>query len=143
PSAWNGQGGARGGVVARRLLDDLAAEPGEPFLVTWLTLSSHEPFETPDPPPPRIVGDTWEPRFLNSLAYTDAVLGDFVRRARDMPWWRNTLLVIVADHGRHLEETDRDAPYKSADAFYRIPMIWLGGALAPRDSVVSTIGSQT
>lgn len=131
--------GAQDDAVAERLLRDLHGV-ATPFFITWLTLSSHEPFEVPGPV--RIRGNGAEARYLNSLAYTDQVIGNLLRHAAREPWWANTLVIIVADHSRPLEHHDVEAPYKSAESWYHVPMLWTGGALAlhgARDG----IGSQT
>ena len=138
-ATWISKWGAYDGAVADRVLDDLDRET-TPFFSVWLTLSSHEPFETPDPP--RISGSDWQSRFYNSLAYTDHVIGQFIARARTKPWWDRTLVVIVADHGRRVSPMET-APSHDADAMFRIPMLWLGGALAVTDSVSDRVGSQT
>jgi phosphoglycerol transferase MdoB-like AlkP superfamily enzyme len=139
-STWSSKWGAHDGPVAERLLSDLRAMPA-PFFTTWLTLSSHEPFDVPGPV--RVRGSDAESRFLNSLAYTDHVLGDFVRRAKREPWWDRTLVVIVADHSKKLERTDAAVPYKSAESWYHIPMLWTGGALARHGENVDRLGGQT
>ncbi len=138
-SSWNSKWGAHDGVVADRVLEDLD-RAREPFFTVWLTLSSHEPFETPEPA--TIPGTDWQSLYLNSMAYTDRVIGRLVAKAREKSWWRNTLVVIVADHGRRVIPLDDQAPFKDADAVFRIPMLWLGGAVTARDSVVDEIGSQ-
>ncbi len=138
-STWTTTWGAHDEVVAQRVLRDLRGI-STPFFHTWLTQSSHEPFDVPGPV--RVVGQDGESRFLNSLAYTDHVLGEFFRRARHEPWWASTLVVIVADHSKKLERTDRDVPYKSAGSWYHIPMLWTGGALV-RAGSVDRVGSQT
>ena len=135
----NSKWGAHDGVVARRLLDDLN-QTTTPFLSVWLTLSSHEPFETPVPV--TISGTDWQSRFFNSLAYTDQVLGNLLASASQEPWWNNTLVVIVADHGKRLVPLDGATPNLTPDGEYRIPMLWVGGALTRRDSIVDEIGSQ-
>jgi phosphoglycerol transferase MdoB-like AlkP superfamily enzyme len=137
-SSWSSKWGAHDEAVAERLLADLRSAQA-PFFATWLTLSSHEPFEVPGPP--RIRGKDAESRFLNSLAYADHVIGELIRRSAREPWWRNTLVVIVADHSKPLERTDRTAPYKSAESWYHIPMLWTGGALA-RNGELEVIGGQ-
>jgi phosphoglycerol transferase MdoB-like AlkP superfamily enzyme len=138
-STWDSKWGAHDEVVAARVLADLRTMPG-PFFVTWLTQSSHEPFDVPGPV--RVEGTDGESRFLNSLAYTDRVLGDLLRRAAREPWWEQTLVVIVADHSKRLERTDASVPYKSAPSWYHIPMLWTGGALAGA-GVIDQLASQT
>jgi phosphoglycerol transferase MdoB-like AlkP superfamily enzyme len=138
-SAWSSKWGAHDEAVAERLLGDLGGMPA-PFFTTWLTLSSHEPFDVPGPV--RVPGTDGESRFLNSLAYTDHVLGDFLRRAKREPWWDRTLVVIVADHSKKLERTDAAVPYKSAESWYHIPMLWTGGALTVQGENVDRLGGQ-
>ena len=138
-STWTSKWGAHDEVVAERVFADLAGSP-QPFFYTWLTQSSHEPFDVPGPL--RVAGQDGESRFLNSLAYTDHVLGEFLRRARRAPWWERTVVVIVADHSKKLERTDREVPYKSAGSWYHIPMLWTGGALE-RVGSVDRLASQT
>ena len=138
-SAWQSKWGAHDEVVADRVLADLRGTPA-PFFVTWLTQSSHEPFDVPGPV--RVAGTDGQSRFLNSLAYTDQVLGALLRRAAREPWWDHTLVVIVADHSKRLERTDAAVPYKSAESWYHIPMLWTGGALA-RGGIIDQLASQT
>lgn len=136
---WNSKWGAHDHVVFGRMLRDLA-HAREPFFRTLFTLSSHEPFEVPVPT--AIPGATEQSLFLNAHHYTDQSLGNFLRAARAEPWWNRTLVIIIADHGHRL-------PVLSADeadqrwATFHIPMLWIGGALTVRDTVIHTIGSQT
>lgn len=129
----NSKWGAHDGVVADKLFADLS-ESTQPFFATWLTLSSHEPFETPVPAV--IKGSDHTRQFLNSLHYTDDVVGKFIAQCQQQPWWQNTVVVIVADHGHVLPETG-----KREDNF-RIPMLWLGGALQKQDFTVEKKSSQ-
>jgi len=138
PRDWNSKWGAHDHVVLGRVLKDLELERA-PWLATVLTLSSHEPFEVPMKTV--IPGNDVEHQFLNSHVYADASVGAFIERARREPWWDSTLVIITADHGHHYPETPmmlEDAPEQ-----YRIPMLWLGGALAVRDTVIHRIASQT
>lgn len=119
-SDMNSKWGAHDGVVMNRIVQDFASLP-QPFFTTWLTLSSHEPFETPVPT--AIPGKDWASQFLNSIHYTDQVFGDFVDSCRQQPWWDRTLLIVLGDHGHPQPETG-----EKLDDF-RTPMLWLGGAL--------------
>jgi phosphoglycerol transferase MdoB-like AlkP superfamily enzyme len=91
-------------------------------------LSSHEPFETPVPTV--FNGNDKETKFLNSLHYTDSVIYSFINELKKMPSWQNTIVIISADHGHYLPVTG-----KRADD-YRIPILWLGGALKKRNIVI-------
>jgi phosphoglycerol transferase MdoB-like AlkP superfamily enzyme len=114
----------------------------QPFFVNILTLSSHEPFELPE-------GDWALPNFdaktadvdgnfNNAMHYTDKAFGQFIAEAKKQPWWENTLIVVVADHG-----SPHVAPHDNELKNFHIPMLWLGGALAVKDTVLSQIGCQT
>lgn len=133
PSAERlGKWGAHDHIVFRRLLDDLRADtfPSErPFFRVLQTSSSHEPFEVPYR---RLSNDR-----LNAFAYTDSCVGDFIRQFRNLPQWKNTLVVLVSDHQGGYPEVLSNF----SEERYCIPMLWLGGAVQ-RTSRIDTYGSQ-
>ena len=129
----NSKWGAHDGVVMQKIFSDLNKQP-QPFFYTWLTLSSHEPFETPVPPV--LSGKDVPSLFLNSLHYTDSTLNDFVQQSKKQAWWANTIMVIVADHGHRLPATG-----KKLDDF-KIPLLFLGGGLNKSGINVDKVGSQ-
>ena len=129
--------GAHDHLVFRRLLDDLKAEAAErkstgsntPQFRVLQTSSSHEPFEVPY--------QRLENNRLNAFAYTDSCIGDFVKQFRELPQWKNTVILFVPDHlGSYPEyisnlEIDR----------YQIPLLLVGGAIRePRR--IDVYGSQ-
>jgi phosphoglycerol transferase MdoB-like AlkP superfamily enzyme len=123
----NSKWGAHDEVVMKRILNDLSRTK-EPYFTTWLTLSSHEPFETPVE---KIFnGNDKETKFMNSLHYTDSIVYTFINELKKMPSWQNTIVIISADHGHYLPITG-----KWADN-YRIPVLWLGGALKKQNVIV-------
>ncbi len=134
-SSW----GADDHVVLGRALTDIGRMP-RPFFVTLFTLSSHEPFTVPMETV--IPGPDERSRFLNAHAYTDRSIGDFIRHAKQQPWWDSTLVIILADHGHRLPELDSQQSIRRWETF-TIPMLWLGGALAVHDTVITTLGVQT
>lgn len=129
----NSKWGAHDGVVMSRVIDDLN-KTKQPFFATWLTLSSHEPFETPVPSV--FTGNDIATQFLNSLHYTDQVVADFIAKCSQQPWWSNTIVIITGDHGHRLPDTGH-----GADNF-RTPMLWLGGALKQKGMVIDKVMSQ-
>ncbi|SET33773.1 Phosphoglycerol transferase MdoB [Hymenobacter actinosclerus] len=134
----NAKWGAHDHVLFARMLQELAGQP-QPFFVTAFTLSSHEPFDVPMRT--RFAGSNEASQFRNSVYYTDHVLGQFLQSARQQPWWANTLVVLVADHGH---PQPGSSPVHDP-AKFRIPLLLTGGALAPaaRGRQVLTYGSQT
>ncbi|HLF46286.1 MAG TPA: sulfatase-like hydrolase/transferase [Chitinophagaceae bacterium] len=129
----NSKWGAHDDVVVKKILEDL---PGlkQPFFTTWLSLSSHEPFETSA----RLFfkGKDKQSKFLNSLHFSDSVIFYFINELKKLPSWNNTLVIISADHGHYLPITG-----KKADDF-RIPVLWLGGALKKQNALVKKTVSQ-
>ncbi len=108
----------------------------EPFSVAVFTLSSHHPYKVPE---------KYRGRFPMGyipnhqvVGYTDYALRQFFRKASSMPWFRNTLFVITADHSAAHHE---DA-YKTALGDFAVPMVWY----APGSNLVgyndSTVVSQ-
>lgn len=138
-SEWNSKWGAHDQYVLGRMLHDIAAQR-RPFFDGLFTLSSHEPFEIPMAH--RFPGHDVTSEFLSSHAYADQSVGAFIRAAQREPWWDSTLVVIVADHGHPLPRISLPGA-TDADATHRIPMVWLGGALTTRDTVVDRYGDQT
>ena len=135
---WSSKWGAHDHVVLARLLSDTRAA-ARPFFTTLFTLSSHEPYDVPMAPV--IGGTSEEAHFLNAHVYADRSIGAFIANASREPWWDSTLVIIIADHGHPLPRLQAPAG-ETASQLYHIPMLWLGGALAVRDTVITVVGSQ-
>lgn len=123
--------GANDDVTFSYLYDALTKkEKGKRWLSTFLTLSSHEPFE--------VAYHRLENPFLNSVAFTDSCIGDFVGKLKATPVWEDLLIIMVADHGfRYPGDLTEYEP-----ARYHIPMIWTGGAVREA-AKITTVGNQT
>lgn len=119
----NSKWGAHDEYLFNRMLTDLDQTP-IPFFNVLLTLSTHEPFESPRPTP---FGKSNEAdKFKGSAWYTDQCLQAFFEQAKTKPWFDNTLFVLVADHGHRLP-LNRD--YLDP-ASRRIPVLLYGKPLA-------------
>lgn len=135
PSDRNTSWGVHDHVVLERFFENINKEQ-QPFFATIFTLSSHEPYDVPMAP--RFKGKDETTLFKNSVAYTDSCVGDFITKLKQDRLWKNTLVVLVADHGHPLPgHNPNDRPSK-----FHIPLIFTGGALTLRGTV-NTIGSQT
>jgi phosphoglycerol transferase MdoB-like AlkP superfamily enzyme len=116
--------GVQDDVVMERFFNDISNAP-KPLFYSVFTLSSHEPFEVPYI---SVFSDgTTLGNFLNSISFTDSVLGVFYDKFKASPMWDNSLLVFVADHGHYLPLHSRH----EEPSHYRIPLIFGGGALMP------------
>lgn len=124
--------GAQDDVTFRYLYGELLARQQDdvPWMTTFLTLSTHEPFEVPY--------KRFEHPYLNTLAYADSCIGSFIDSLKCTSIWDDLLVVFVSDHGFRYPETLLDY---SPERFH-IPMLWIGGAIeSPRR--IDTIFSQT
>lgn len=90
---------------------------GKPFFVTIMTVSNHRPYTYPDG---RIDRPSNEQRRENAVQYADWALGDFFARARQRDFSRDTLFVILGDHGARVYGSLL-FPMKS----YRIPALMI------------------
>ena len=134
-SNYNSKWGVHDHILLDRFAQDISYTE-TPFFSVVMTLSSHEPFEVPMETV--IQGEDEESLFLNSCYYTDKSVGAFIRKAQKEEWWDNSLIILVADHGHRLPG---NTPVYGIEKF-TIPMLWLGGALAKKDTVISNFGSQ-
>lgn len=134
-SAYYSKWGVPDHMVFERLLEE-SNKASQPFFHTYFTLSSHEPFEVPMETV--IEGSSRQEKYYNSVYYTDKSLGEFIEKAKKQAWWDNTLVILVADHGAR-SGTKNHYDKKR----FQIPMIWLGGALQVKDTIIDTYGSQT
>jgi phosphoglycerol transferase MdoB-like AlkP superfamily enzyme len=130
--------GAFDHVVFEKLLTDLKTVQ-QPFFINLLTQSSHEPFEIPHGwgKPNLPATDDLDEKFRRVHFYSDQALGAFIRAAKKENWWQNTLIIVIADHSSHHIE-----PHEDYFAKFHIPMLWLGGALSVRDTLIPQVCSQ-
>jgi phosphoglycerol transferase MdoB-like AlkP superfamily enzyme len=68
----------------------------QPFLATWFTLSSHDPFQIPAKYKTRFSGGPLP--IDKCVQYSDNALRRFFNYAKTQPWYGNTIFVITADH---------------------------------------------
>lgn len=118
-----------------RLLDE-CDQAVSPFFMVLLTLSNHNPFDVPMEPV--FPGNDYEDQFYNAAFYSDKCLGEFIARAEKSDWYKNTLFIILGDHGTRIGNTSE---YDSER--FNIPMLWLGGALKVKGLHIESYGSQT
>ena len=111
--------GVNDDITSEWLLEQLKRRTKEdaPWFTTYLTLSSHEPFEVPY--------HRLEEKIPNAFAYTDECLGKLIDGLKQSPLWEDLLVVCIPDHGFCYPQgtTDRGGE------FSHIPMLWLGGAV--------------
>ena len=64
---------------------------------------------------------------MNSMIYADESLHQFLEKCKKEKWYKNTIFVIVADHG-HTTPDNNDPNHGS---YFHIPLLFFGDALKP------------
>jgi arylsulfatase A-like enzyme len=139
------------GVLDSGLFDLMRAriaslQAGErPFFLTTLTTSTHHPFKIPDNHPDVRVLREDPDRYLRALRYLDVELERFLTGLRRDGLLRNTVVVVLGDHGRH-EKTGRSDVERRVGHFLAPLFVWLDESLRQptnfRPRTVSMIASQ-
>lgn len=129
-------GGHRWGVADHITFDSLLYmvkhRRQEPWHITYLTLSSHEPWTVP-------YNKIDDSPIANSFAYTDSCLGHFIRQLKDSELWKNTLVICMPDHAvvgfpKGIDQTNENRN--------RIPLLLTGGAVK-ENRKIATICNQS
>jgi phosphoglycerol transferase MdoB-like AlkP superfamily enzyme len=87
---------------------------------------------------PVFAGEDNITKYKNAVYYADKSLGSFLDWAKETDWWKNTLVIMVADHCCRISS---DMPIYSPEVF-KIPMLWVGGALSTKGIRIEKPGSQ-
>ncbi len=119
----NSKWGAHDEYVFMKQLEGLKEEK-QPFFSVVLTLSTHEPFEVTMQTP--FNGGEEQERFKKAAYYTDYCLFNYFNEAKKQQWYKNTLYILVADHGHRLPK-NRNMDFPEGR---RITAMITGGALA-------------
>jgi phosphoglycerol transferase MdoB-like AlkP superfamily enzyme len=111
----------------------------KPFFSLLQTSTNHEPFVLPVKG--HFKGDDVTNQFRSTAWFTDSCLNAYFEQAKKQPWYKNTLFILVADHGHRL-------PKSTAGAFspqkYHIPLLFMGDVLEPeyKGTVMNKLGNQ-
>ncbi|EJN18613.1 phosphoglycerol transferase family protein, alkaline phosphatase superfamily [Pseudomonas sp. GM79] len=126
-----------------RGLEELKARDGKdkkPFYALLQTLSNHTPYALPTPLPVKPVTDRGNlNEHLTAMRYSDWALGQFFEQARKEPYFKETLFVVVGDHGFGNEQqiTEMDL------GRFNVPMLLIGPGVQEKFGQVDhTVGTQ-
>lgn len=107
---------------------------GKPFFTLAFSSSNHAPFEFPDG---RItLYEQPKATDNNAVKYADYAIGEFIKKAKASPYWKDTVFLIVADHDIRVRG-DTLVPIEH----FHIPALILGGPIQPQtiDAIASQI----
>ncbi len=95
----------------------------QPFFSSVFTVSSHHPYNLPEEYHQKFKGGTKD--IYKTIEYTDFALREFFKTASRMPWYKNTLFVITADHASAEIEY---AEYNTTWGYFSIPVFFYSPA---------------
>lgn len=103
------------------------AKTGKPFLAAYMTVSTHESIELPTWTSFKPTGeDSYDHRFQ----YFDWSLSEYFKKVNNTEWFKNTIFVIIADHGQNFDPT-----YDLSLSYNHSPMVFYAPYLIkPSDS---------
>ena len=103
----------------------LSQDPGTPFFSVLFTTSNHSPWEYPDG---RIeLYDAEKATVNNAVKYADHALGQYLDKARNSPYWHDTVFLVVSDHNSRVY----GAEHVPVERFH-IPGLIVGGTISPK-----------
>ncbi len=116
------------GVSDQDMFDRAAVElakqsADKPFYALLQTLSNHTPYALPtNLPVERVTGHGGLDEHLTAMRYADWALGQFFEKARKEPYFKDTLFVLVGDHG-----FGSDKQLTEMDLFrFNVPLLLIG-----------------
>ena len=98
-------------------INEQAAKGKQPFFATILTISNHPPFVVPSWFKPKS-----KEKETQIVEYADWSIGNFIAKARKQPWFKNTIFVVLADHGKIVGKVSGELP----QSYNHIPMLIFG-----------------
>ncbi|MEE2954416.1 MAG: LTA synthase family protein [Bacteroidota bacterium] len=137
PNLEKGGLGVHDGDMFQQFKQELNTLP-QPFMSTLFTLSSHSPYDFPGER--NLSFNSKEDTYVNSVAYTDKCLGNFISSIKNEEWYKNTLFIIVADHSHNSPKGWKLAQKER----FKIPMIWYGNVIKEefKGKIHKKLGSQ-
>ena len=122
------------GIADGALFDRVRAEidalraGGRPYFLTTLTTATHHPFGMPSTHPDVVALRAEPDRYVPALRYVDLELERFFRGLERDGALRDTVVLVLGDHGRH-ERVARD-DVENAAGHFTVPLaIWLDPSL--------------
>ncbi len=108
----------------------------QPFFSAFFSVSSHHPFKVPEKYKDKFPKGPLE--IQEPIGYTDMAIRKFFDAAKQMPWYKNTLFVLCADHAT----TSYLPDYQTVPGFFSIPILFYypGGMLKGKtDKIIQQI----
>lgn len=124
-----------------RAVTELAAMPADkPFFAMLQTLSNHTPYALPTPLPVQPVTNMGKfNEHLTAMRYADWALGQFFQKVEKEPYYKNTVFVLVGDHGFGTDNQVTDIDLLR----FRVPMLVIAPGLQEKfGSTIERVATQ-
>ena len=113
-------------AMVEPLMRWVGEDPGTPWLLSVLTVTTHHPFQVPDEPKPASRDEELE-AYTEALQYVDDFTATLLAELAKNGQLDDTLIVVVGDHGEAFGEHGRwyhnNVPYEET---VRTPLVLLG-----------------
>lgn len=104
-------------VLFDHAIEDLnKQDKTHPFFATMLTCSDHAPYVLPEDVSIDFQSEDMGRRMVE---YADWAIAQFMQKASETEWFKNTIFVFIADHGAGFA-----SPYDMTLAYHHIPMFF-------------------
>lgn len=109
------------------------AQDNKPFFATLLTISNHPPYIVPE----KYESVSSDPQY-QIVAFADDAIRQFMEEALKQDWSKNTIFVLLGDHGKIVGSQTYDMPL----SYNHIPCIIYSPALEDAPRIFSQFGGQ-
>lgn len=119
----------------RALLELEQMPKDKPFYAVLQTLSNHMPYSLPEPlPMEKIMVRRQFSERLTAMRYSDYMLGKFFEQAQKSDYYRDTLFVVLGDHGFSV-----DKQLTALDLLrFHVPLLLIGPGIVEQHGHIST-----
>lgn len=114
-------------------------EMKQPFMTALFTLSSHHPFQVPEPYKDVFKEENPDMPIYKVIRYTDMALQHFFATASQQPWFHNTIFAITSDH-TNMPAIDE---YRTDIGGFHSPVIFYDPSGEMGSGMVDAIAQQT
>lgn len=95
-------------VMFNRAIEEInSLDKTKPFFATLLTSANHGPYIFPENIPLKPKSKDIKDKMIE---YSDWAIGKFIEKAKQFPWFDNTVFVFIADHGAYKGKADFELP---------------------------------
>ncbi|SHL18567.1 LTA synthase family protein [Fibrobacter sp. UWEL] len=113
-------------------LAPVAASENKPFIASMITRSNHYPFNLVPGMPDSAKALPQAERMRWTMHWADAQLGRFLNKVSSEPWFKNTYVIVLGDHG--FPQGEHGVSAIGSDAYSnvtRIPLVINGPGIEP------------